>query len=56
MPDKIMEKVILGVTEKYLRENAVTGHSQHGFKRGKSCLTNLISFYDKVTRLTKESQ
>jgi len=23
--------------------------SQHGFKEGRSCLTNLISFYDKVT-------
>ncbi|PKU37473.1 rna-directed dna polymerase from mobile element jockey-like [Limosa lapponica baueri] len=25
--------------------------SQHGFMKGRSCLTNLISFYDKMTRL-----
>ncbi|RMC06925.1 hypothetical protein DUI87_16376 [Hirundo rustica rustica] len=25
--------------------------SQHGFRRGRSCLTNLISFHDQVTRL-----
>ena len=44
MPGKIMEKVILGVIEKHLRETAVIGHSQHGFTRGKSCLSKLISF------------
>ena len=44
VPGKIIEKVILGVIEKHLRDNAVLGHSQHGFMRGKSCLTNLISF------------
>ena len=40
---------MLGVIEKHLKDNAVIGPSQHGFTRGKSCLTNLISFYDKVT-------
>ena len=29
----------------------VTGHSQHRFMKGKSCLSNLISFYDRVTCL-----
>ncbi|KAK4811098.1 hypothetical protein QYF61_016384, partial [Mycteria americana] len=56
VPGKIMEKVILGVTERYLRDNAVTGHSQHGFTRGKSCLTNLISFYDKVSHLVDQGK
>jgi len=49
MPGKIMEKVILG-------DNAVTGHSQHRFTRGKSCLTNFISFYDKVTHLVDQGK
>ena len=45
-----------GVTEKHLRDNAVIGPSQHGFARGKSCLTNLISFYDKVTQLVDQGK
>ena len=30
--------------------------SQHAFTNGRSCLTNLISFYDKVTRLVDGSK
>lgn len=40
-----MEKMI----EKHLKDNAAMGYSQHGFRRGKSCPSTLISFYDRVT-------
>lgn len=46
-----MERIILGGTEKHLKDNAVIGHSQQGFMGGKSCLSLLISFYDRVTHL-----
>jgi len=46
---KTVEKVIMGVIEKHFRDSAVVSHSQHRFMRCKSCLTNLMSFYDKVT-------
>ncbi|KAK4825967.1 hypothetical protein QYF61_003536 [Mycteria americana] len=54
VPGKITEKIIQGTIERHLKNNAVIRHSQHGFTKGKSCLTNLMSFYDKVTRLVDE--
>lgn len=46
-PGKIMEKNILGTTERHSKKNAVLRHSQHGFKKGRSCLTN---FYPSRVR------
>lgn len=41
VPDKVMEKVILGGIKKHLKDNTGIGHSQHDFMRVKSCLSNL---------------
>lgn len=46
-PGKIMEKFILGTTERHSKNNAIFRHSQHGFKKGKSCLNN---FYPSTIR------
>ncbi|TRZ08523.1 hypothetical protein HGM15179_018580 [Zosterops borbonicus] len=51
-----MEKIILGAIEKHLKDNTFIGHSQHGFIRGKSCLSNLISSNDKVTHLVDQGK
>ncbi|KAK4810454.1 LOW QUALITY PROTEIN: hypothetical protein QYF61_004234 [Mycteria americana] len=56
VPGKIMEKIILGAIERHLKDNAIIRHSQHEFTKGKSCLTNLISFYDKITHLVDEGK
>ena len=56
VPGKIMEKMILEVIEAHLGDNGVIGPSQHGFMRGRSCLTNLISFYDKITHLVDQGK
>jgi len=34
----------------FLEENYLIGDSQHGFRKGRSCLTNLLMFFDKITR------
>uniref|UniRef100_A0A8B9BBZ3 Reverse transcriptase domain-containing protein n=1 Tax=Anser brachyrhynchus TaxID=132585 RepID=A0A8B9BBZ3_9AVES len=54
VPGKIMERMILEVTEAHLGDSAVIGPSQHGFMKGRSCLTNSISFYDKITHLVDQ--
>ncbi|KAJ7408122.1 Transmembrane channel-like 2 [Pitangus sulphuratus] len=33
VPGKVMEKIILGGIQKYTKDNAVIGHSQHGFMK-----------------------
>ncbi|PKU42575.1 reverse hypothetical protein [Limosa lapponica baueri] len=44
-----MERLILDVIFKQVEERGVIGSGQHGFTKGKSCLTNLIAFYDAIT-------
>ncbi|KAK4810717.1 hypothetical protein QYF61_007691 [Mycteria americana] len=56
VPGKIMERFILSVLNRHVQANQGIRPSQHGFMKGRSCLTNLISFYDKVTRLVDEGK
>jgi len=39
-----------------VKDNQGIRPSQHGFMKGRSCLTNLISFYDPVTCLVDEGK
>ncbi|CAM5119301.1 unnamed protein product, partial [Natator depressus] len=41
---------------KHLEERKVIRNSQHGFTKGKSCLTNLIAFYDEITGSVDEGK
>jgi len=45
---KIMLNIKLGTAERHLKKNTVIRHSQHGFNKGESCLTKMISLCDKV--------
>jgi len=56
VPDKIMEQFLLSVLTRNVKDNQGIRPSQHVFMKDRSCLTNLISFYDQVTRLVDEGK
>ncbi|TRZ13224.1 hypothetical protein HGM15179_013886 [Zosterops borbonicus] len=51
VPCTVMEQFILSVIMQHLQGGQGLRPSQHGFRRGRSCLTNLVSIYDQVTCL-----
>lgn len=51
---KVMKQHILGSASRHFKDKRVTRGSQHGFTKGKSCLTNLIAFYEEITRWTDD--
>jgi len=56
VPGKIMERFILSALSGCVKDNQGIRPSQHGFVKSRSCLTNLISFYDQVTCLLDEGK
>ncbi|KAK4816208.1 hypothetical protein QYF61_013446 [Mycteria americana] len=50
----ILFQIILSAITRHLENNQGIKPSQHGFRKGRSCLANLISFYNKVTCLVDE--
>ncbi|KAK4823087.1 hypothetical protein QYF61_025709 [Mycteria americana] len=56
VPGKIMEQIFLSAIMRHVQDNQVIRPSQHAFMKSRSCLTNLISFYDKVTSLMDEGK
>ena len=53
---KLLEGVIRDRIYKYLDRQGLIRESQHGFVRGRSCLTNLLEFFEEVTRKVDEGK
>ena len=46
---KILESIIKDFIAEHLESCGRIRQSQHGFMKGKSCLTNLLEFFEDVT-------
>ena len=56
VPGKVMEQFIWGEITLHVHGTQGIRPSQHGFMKGRSCLSNLISSYDCVTRLVDKGK
>jgi len=45
----IMEHLMLETIYRHMKDKKVIRSSEHGFAKGKSCLTNLINFCEAMT-------
>lgn len=50
VPCKMMESLIKDAVMAHLLDNKLINDSQHGFMPGRSCATNLIQFFENVTK------
>ena len=51
---KVIESLIKDAIVEHLARNSLIRSSQHGFKAGRSCLTNLLEYMEELTRLVEE--
>lgn len=49
IPGQVTEHFILEAISLHMDDKNMTRNSQHGFTKGKSCLTNPITFYEEGT-------
>ena len=50
----IFEKVVRNALVSYIEKHDLFNATQHGFRFGRSCLSQLLDHYDKITKLMEE--
>ncbi len=53
---KVMESVVRDDVTNHLTANRLISSSQHGYIKGKSCVTNLLEFLEKATVLVNRGE
>ena len=56
VPGKILESIIAEDITQHLESNNLISDSQHGFRKGRSCLTNLLEFFHDMFSLYDKSR
>jgi len=51
---KVFESIIHDEVVSFFERHGVIKETQHGFRKAKSCLTNLLVFLDRITRCIDE--
>ena len=51
---KVLETVVREKIVKHMKENRLFSNSQHGFREGRSCLTNLLGTLEHWTKIVDE--
>ena len=49
VPGKLLERLILDKIVEHMTDNNLFAKSQHGFRAGKSCITQLLEFLEDIT-------
>ena len=50
IPCKLMEKLVRDAIVNHMTENNLFSNAQHGFIKGKSCVTQLLEFMEEITQ------
>ena len=53
---KVLEKIIKNALSSFIDKNNIIGPSQHGFMKGRSCLSNLLEFLEYITEEVDEGK